>query len=229
MVVFNGAAARVTLEGDVEEQRPGEYSARGRVLVQVSAKTMAKERFLREFYECLPGSNESYEEAIEEHGPLGGVTDDLLPALGSPTIRIHSRTLCEWKDAEFTVDQYDDIWNDAGMQSGADSAAAARMRLGSGGAELEITLEMKQLAEMIAARFTAGRLQWPPSIDLRIGVFLDYQAAQGEGALFKTVSLDITLGPAPLPLQAIVLDAAARRYRLIAGPARAARAPRCSG
>lgn len=221
MVVFNGAAARVTLEGDVDEVYEDTYSARGRVGVQVRAKTMSRKRLLRDFYESLVPFGETYEEALEEHGP--GFTDDLddlLPDLGKATIRIHSKTLCEWKDASFSIGQYDDVWNDAGMQCEADSPEATRMRLGSGASGADVTIDMAEVAKSIERAFLEGRLIWPPTFDVKIGVFLDYQTAQGEGALFKVLNYTFKLCPARLPLQAITLDAAAHRYQLIAGPAR---------
>ena len=218
IVVFNNRVARVTLEGDVEQTRDGEYAARGIVKVVVSAKQMSKERFLHAFYESLFAANESYEAALEEFGP-GFVDDDMLPDLGKAAIRLHSKTLCEWRDPTFTIDQYDDFYNDAGTTCEKDSADAARMCLATGAGSLEYTLNMAQVAEMVEAPLLAGRLQWRPSIDICIGVFLDFQKAQGEGTWFKTLNEGFTLCPASLPLQAIMLDAATRRYRLIAGPA----------
>lgn len=219
IVVFNNMAARVTLEGDVDHVQDGPYTARGRIKLVVNAKAMAKERFVRKYYESLFGSEDSYEEAREANGEgfLNDI-DDMLPDLGKPTIRVHSKTLCEWKDPSFTISHYDDVWNDAGMECGEDSAEAARMCLGSGGSSLEVALDMTELAKTIEALFLAGSLESIPSIDLMIGVFLDFQAAQSEGTWFKTVSFGMKLEPALLSTQAIILDAATRRYRLIAGP-----------
>ncbi len=228
---LTGLAGDVFVEGDVEKIADDRLAARGALTLQLQPHRLTPEIFL--FHYCstiFPGDYELEDLLCGAEGfePMSfdeclAAAKEMMPDLTRERTRVCSYFFgdlangadTDWRSLYRSAFDTDEWYEFQDIPPGVVLAA-------SEGAGM-VTIDYAEIGQRYVREYfrSDGWMEFPCSVDLDIGFFVDYTAVQGQGEQFLLQSLrgSISAAEIPVSLDRTYSDPQSRK-RIIAGPSK---------